>query len=266
MSWPAAWASGPSWPHPVIRPKTSRGLRSRHTSGPRPRRSMTPGRKPSIRTSAESISLRTSSTPSADFRSTAMERRPRETTSARTAAIVLGPRTQPAPPRPAERRSTRVTVAPRSASIIPANGPGPIPAISTTVTPASGPIPAVGPISGSRGLVEALAHPRAQPGQHLSGERREEPGLVVTRSVEDEVVEAEVDVRLDLGERRPGIGCHDPAAGHLFDRERIAGSLHLGRVAQAVLLLWRQRQRSPETGVLHGQPLDRGIRSRDGAR
>src|SRR5665647_3243038 len=84
MSWPAAWASGPSWPHPVIRPKTSRGLRSRQSSGPRPRRSMTPGRKPSIKTSAESISLRTSSTPSADFRSTAIERRPRDTTSART--------------------------------------------------------------------------------------------------------------------------------------------------------------------------------------
>ena len=53
MSCPAALAYIPDWPHPVIRPNTSRGLRSRHTSGPMPRRSITPGRKPSISASAD---------------------------------------------------------------------------------------------------------------------------------------------------------------------------------------------------------------------
>src|SRR5450759_4163323 len=242
MSWPAAWASGPSWPQPVIRPKTRRGLRPRQTSGPRPSRSTTPGRKPSISTSADSMSLRTSSTPSAVFRSTAIERRPRETTSARPAD------SRPGKPPPPESRSTRMTVAPRSASIIPAKGPGPMPAISTTV------IPDRGPISNAGALVEAFAHERTQAGHHIFGKGGEEPGLVVTRPVEDEVVEAKVDVRLDLGERGLGIGCHDPAAGHLLDREGIAGSLHLRRVAQAVLLLGRERQGGPEAGALQCQP------------
>jgi two-component sensor histidine kinase len=42
----------PSCPQPVTRPYTSFGLRSMHASGPRPSRSITPGRKPSISASA----------------------------------------------------------------------------------------------------------------------------------------------------------------------------------------------------------------------
>ena len=69
MSWPAAPASGPSCPQPVTRPKTRRGLRARQASGPRPRRSITPGRKPSISASAEAISSSAAATASGCFRS-----------------------------------------------------------------------------------------------------------------------------------------------------------------------------------------------------
>src|SRR4051812_36579210 len=130
MSWPAACAYGPSWPQPVMRPYTSFGLRARQASGPMPSRSATPGRKPSMSASACSTSFITVSTPSAFFRSTPMERRPRFRIS-RFGRSKL--------PVTAWARSTRTTSAPMSASIIAANGPGPIPAISTTFTPDNGP-------------------------------------------------------------------------------------------------------------------------------
>src|SRR4051812_2029588 len=127
MSWPAECDSGPSWPHPVMRPYTSFGLRARHSSGPSPRRSMTPGRKPSRRASACSTSRSTVCTPSGCLRSTAIDLRPRLSTS------FSGLSTR------AFGRSTRSTSAPMSASIIAVNGPGPMPAISITLTPCSGP-------------------------------------------------------------------------------------------------------------------------------
>ena len=52
MSWPAVFASGPSWPHPVMRAKISRGLTAAQSSGPMPSRSQVPGRKQSSSTSA----------------------------------------------------------------------------------------------------------------------------------------------------------------------------------------------------------------------
>ena len=52
---------------------------------------------------------------------------------------------------------------------------------------------------------------RAQTGKHLLRERREEPGLVVTRSMEDQVVEAPVDVLLDLRDHLVRVGRDDPA-------------------------------------------------------
>ena len=137
MSWPAACAIGPSWPKPVMRPYTSRGLRFRHASGPRPRRSITPGRKPSVSTSAFSISFSTSSTPSGFFRSTPMLRRPRANTSLDGLSGSV--------PRTAAERSMRITSAPRSASIIAQNGPGPMPVISTTLMPERGPAIRVSP-------------------------------------------------------------------------------------------------------------------------
>ena len=131
MSWPAAWAYMPSWPHPVIRPKTNFGLRAWHTSGPTPKRSITPGRKPSMRPSAFSTNCNKASTPSGLFRSSAILRRPR---SMRSPAGVAG-----AGPRTACARSTRITSAPMSASNMAANGPGPMPAISIILYPDNGP-------------------------------------------------------------------------------------------------------------------------------
>ena len=132
MSCPAIEAYGPSWPHPVMRPYTSPGLRARHSSGPMPKRSATPGRNPSISPSAPSTSFSTVATPSGCLRSTPTLRRPRLSTS-KWGVSGISSRTRSA-------RSTRTTSAPRSASIMAANGPGPIPAISTTRMPLSGPM------------------------------------------------------------------------------------------------------------------------------
>src|SRR3954452_9418557 len=100
-----------------------------------PSRSVTPGRKPSSSTSARSTSASTSSTPAGSLRSTATERRPRLSRSCSAAPV--GGR--------ARGRSIRSTSAPRSASSIAANGPGPIPASSTTRSPARGPVVMAGP-------------------------------------------------------------------------------------------------------------------------
>src|SRR3954452_7046207 len=92
---------------------------------------MTPGRKPSSRTSARCTSARTTARSSACLRSSAIERLPRSSRE-------VAPRRRISPPR-APRRSIRTTSAPRSASSMPQNGPGPSPANSTTRTPCSGP-------------------------------------------------------------------------------------------------------------------------------
>ena len=108
------------------------GFRARQISGPSPRRSITPGRKPSINTSALSTMARTTSTPWGFFRSTATLRRPR-------ARMSLGGFSG-SPPRTRSARSIRTTSAPMSDNIMPAKGPGPMPAISRILTPSSGPI------------------------------------------------------------------------------------------------------------------------------
>ena len=131
MSCPAAWLHGPSWPHPVIRAKTSCGLRARHTSGASPSRSIAPGRIPSTSTSACSTRSRTVATAAGCLRSRATFGRPRLSTSVRPKENI--------PPAPG--RSIRMTSAPRSAKIMQACGAGPMPAISTTFTPRSGPVP-----------------------------------------------------------------------------------------------------------------------------
>jgi hypothetical protein len=115
-----------------MRPYTRREFLARQTSGPMPRRSITPGRKPSIRTSARSLSRKTISRPCGLLRLTPIERLPRLVTSNRG---LLGV------PRPlASVRSTRTTSAPKSASSIAHMGPGPIPASSTTRMFLRGPI------------------------------------------------------------------------------------------------------------------------------
>ena len=92
---------------------------------------MTPGRNPSIRTSASSMILSNASTASGSFRFSATERLPRLNNAyLAKAAAASGSGTG---------RSMTVTSAPISASIMPAQGPGPIPAISTTLIPLSAP-------------------------------------------------------------------------------------------------------------------------------
>src|SRR5581483_8720931 len=110
-------------------------------AGPMPSRSVAPGRKSSISASACSPRRNTVSTPCGFFRSTARLRRPRASTSFGGCSGLCS-RTRSA-------RSTRSTSAPISASIIPQNGPGPMPAISMTLIPSSGPIVASppGPLS-----------------------------------------------------------------------------------------------------------------------
>src|SRR5210317_1708356 len=98
-----------------------------HSSGPKPSFSMTPGRNPSNRASAFSTSLRTASRPSADFKSSRIDRLPRRVQS--LAGSSLG----------TASLSTQTTSAPRSASIMPQNGPGPSPETSTIFSPSSGP-------------------------------------------------------------------------------------------------------------------------------
>src|SRR5205809_2280624 len=88
---------------------------------------MTPGRKPSSRTSARSRSSRADSRPTAFLRSIDTTRRPRSTRSRLSSAGAPG-------------RTIRTTSAPMSASSMAANGAGPIPANSTIRRPESGPL------------------------------------------------------------------------------------------------------------------------------
>lgn len=134
MSWPAVCASGPYWPHPVIRPKISLGFRRRQTCGPSPNFSITPGRKPSINMSALATRRRTTSVARGSLRFSATDCRPRSTMLSLRKRSSIG--VSEAGP---TGRSMRMTVAPRSARIMQANGAGPMPAISTMVIPERGP-------------------------------------------------------------------------------------------------------------------------------
>src|SRR5947209_9293363 len=135
MSWPARSASGPCWPQPVMRANTSFGLSASRTSGPSPSRSMTFGRNPSTTTSARLASSRAAATPSAVFRSSIRERRPR--------IMMSYQRSRPNPSRGSLGRSTSSTSAPMSASIMQPKGTGPMASNSSTRSPARGPMRAI---------------------------------------------------------------------------------------------------------------------------
>src|SRR5687767_7474283 len=110
---------------------------------------MTPGRKPSSRTSARSTSARTTATSAGSLRSSPIDRLPRSSSE-------VAPSEPSRPPR-APFRSIRTTSAPRSASSMPQNGPGPSPANSTTRTPCSGPTDAP-PRHGAAGVRPSSGH------------------------------------------------------------------------------------------------------------
>src|SRR3954447_7679222 len=141
MSCPARCAYGPVCPQPVSRVYTRRGFRASRSSGPRPRRSMAPGRLPSSSTSTWQAMRATTSGASAWRRSTATVCLPR-----RRKAAGSGPRRS--------GRRTSVTSAPKSARIIEQKGPGPRALRSSTRMPASGPS-LIG--SGDRGAAVLLA-------------------------------------------------------------------------------------------------------------
>ena len=134
-----------------------------------PSRSMTPGRKPSINASADSMSFNSVSTPSGFLRSIAMFWRPRCKMS-KAGPSGAGPRTDCA-------RSTRITSAPMSDNIMAANGPGPMPAISTIRKPERGPvIPSSYSVTGS-----ALPFGKFHMGCHCPGDERQQGfGKVMT--------------------------------------------------------------------------------------
>src|SRR5690606_9278857 len=90
----------------------------------------------------------------------------------------------------------------------------------------------------------------AQAGDDVLGELGEEALLVVAGAMEDQVVEAEVDVLLEPGDRGVGVGGDDPALGDLLDRQLVGQPLHLVGAVYAVLLLRGLRQRCPEPAVL----------------
>ena len=171
MSWPAVGARGPSWPQPVMRPITSFGLRASSSSGPRLRRSRTPGRNPSTSTSACSTRRRIVSRPSGCFRSTPIDRRPRWSTSAGGASGL--------PPTQRSARSTRTTSAPRSASTMAPKGAGPSPDSSMTRTPSEdrssvAPAPARAAVT-RRSVMTGRSARRPRPGPPASSRTRRPP-------------------------------------------------------------------------------------------
>src|SRR2546423_935030 len=131
MSCPALSRSGPVWPKPVSEQMTRRGNSVDRAAGEQPSRSSTPGRKPSMSTSARAQSRRKSAGPSRAFRSMAMLRLPRFSASNCSGS----PRRRS----PSAASSILTTSAPRSTSKSVAYGPGYRRVRSTTRTPASGP-------------------------------------------------------------------------------------------------------------------------------
>src|SRR3990172_1749527 len=115
----------------------SRGLSTRIRSQPKPRRSMVPGRKFSISTSARRISRRRMSCPSGAFRLSVRLFLPRLTAM----KYVASPPAKGGQPRvssPLPGSSTLMTSAPMSASAMEQKGPASTRVRSTTRIPASG--------------------------------------------------------------------------------------------------------------------------------
>src|SRR5215218_9034079 len=91
----------------------------------------------------------------------------------------------------------------------------------------------------------------AQPGQHVAGELLEEARLVGAGGVEDQLVEAELDVRPDTVDDLVGI-VGDDEAGAGAVAVLVGQPLHLDRVLDAGLLLARERERRPPSARLLG--------------
>ncbi len=126
-----------------MRSTISRGLPAISCCGSRPKPSSAPGRKFSTSTSACSASARTIATSSASLRSSATERLLRDCTCHHTEVPSLSNRhwRSGSPPLPGSPGgSTLITSAPKSASVLAANGPAMSWPSSSTRSPASGPL------------------------------------------------------------------------------------------------------------------------------
>ena len=130
MSWPAVFANGPSCPHPVILPKISLEFLSKHSVGPIPNFSITPGLKPSISASALSNSLKKISLPFSLFKFSLID----------FLFLPVISSLEGGPGISVSNLSILITSAPRSARSMPASGPGPIPDTSMILYPVNGPI------------------------------------------------------------------------------------------------------------------------------
>ena len=119
---PGLCAAGPVCPKPLMRSMISFGLAACRASQPKPQRSRVPGLKFSISTSASSASARTAAWPSGKRRSSATLRLLRDCTSHHTLVPSRNSRHWRSGSPPCTG-SILITSAPKSASVLPANGP-----------------------------------------------------------------------------------------------------------------------------------------------
>src|SRR6266851_3500754 len=89
---------------------------------------------------------------------------------------------------------------------------------------------------------------RSQQRQNALGVELKETGLVGAGSVEDEMGEAELDIRADLRKLLLRVGGNDPAACRPLERQRIGEPLHLYRVLDAHLFFRGQGEGRPMPG------------------
>src|SRR5207302_7278912 len=156
MSWPGCSASGPRCPYPEMEQYTTEGFTRRTLSSSTPRPLTTPGRKPSITTSAPAAASSTAAFPAASLRSTAALRLPAFKTANRVGNTRIG-----SPP----GGSTLTTSAPISTSNCVAYGPGRQMLRSSTRTPVSRPRRS---LSGTTDTISATERTRACLQQRVS--------------------------------------------------------------------------------------------------
>ena len=96
-----------------------------------------------------------------------------------------------------------------------------------------------------------------QPRQHVGAEAAQEALLIVTGPVEDQMLEAELDVRGDpINDLVRVSGDDEP--GRRAVKDLVGRRLHLGRVIDPRLLLGGERERRPERARRLGVIDDRG--------
>src|ERR1700730_14812029 len=89
---------------------------------------------------------------------------------------------------------------------------------------------------------------RSQQRQDTLGIQLQETGLIRAGAVEDEVAEAELDIRADLRKLLLRVGGNDPAARRPLGGRRVGEPLHLYRVLDAHLFFRGQGEGRPMPG------------------